>query len=495
MMGVNLLAPEPTTLEQQMIQLFKDRLRKAVDGGDGESFREYVSRVNPRYQWYIHNRILARKLQRVADGEIKRLMIFEPPRHGKTETSGRLFPAYYLDKNPEHWVGLASYGASLAVSISRAARNNFAIGGGLINPAARAANFWETSQGGGMWATGVGGAATGKGGHLLIIDDPLKDRKQANSETERQNQKEWLDAVFGTRMEPNAALVLQMTRWHPDDVAGYIMSKQDYAEEEWHVVYFPALYDGQVPSFFPSNFIVEADFRTDLNQALCPERYDQERLLQIKAGMSDFNWAALYQQRPVPKEGGMFRRSWFEIVGAVPQDGFRLRWWDRAATAGGGDYTVGALLCYDPKLDTFYIENVVRGQWSSGERDKIIKQTAMMDRDRYGISLKQWVEQEPGSSGVDAAKAFVTLLAGFPAKYEPSTGSKEDAADPLASLAQIGRVKMLSAPWNKEVLDEIETFPLGTHDDSVDAISKAFNKLARKRSRSMDPNDYPGEKK
>lgn len=346
-----------------------------------------------------------------------------------------------------------------------------------------------------MWATGVGGSATGKGGNLLVIDDPLKDRKQANSEVERANQKDWLDAVFQTRLEPDGAIILQMTRWHPDDLAGYIMSKQEYAEEEWHVVFFPALYEGAPPTFFPDNFIVEDDFREEVDQALCPERYDEKRLKEIQAGMSEFNWAALYQQRPVPKEGGMFRRSWFDIVDSVPTKMFRLRWWDRAATAGAGDWTVGALLGYDPQNDLFFVEDIVRGQWASGERDKIIKQVAGFDRDRYGLSLKQWVEQEPGSSGVDAAKAFISLLTGFPAKYEPSTGSKEDAADPLASLAQIGRVKLKRGHWNKEFLDEIESFPLGAHDDIVDATSKAFNKLSRKRRRSVDPKDYPGEKK
>jgi predicted phage terminase large subunit-like protein len=489
------LTEKVLTLEQQMVSLFKDRLKRAIDGGDSESFRQYLSRVNPRYQWYIHNVILARKLQRVADGEIKRLMIFEPPRHGKTETSGRSFPAYFLDKNPDKWVGLASYGASLAVSIARAARDNFIRGGGQINPAVRAASHWETIQGGGMWATGVGGSATGKGGHLLIIDDPLKDRKQANSEVERTNQKDWLDAVFNTRLEPDGALILQMTRWHPDDLAGYIISKQEYAEEQWHVVFFPAMFEGERPTIFPDNFILEDDFRTEVDQALCPERYPEERLVEIRDGMSKFNWAALYQQRPVPKEGGMFRRSWFEIVDNVPTIGFRIRWWDRAATHDGGDYTVGALLLYDPHADLFFVEDIVRGQWASGERDRIIKQTAIFDRDRYGLEVKQWVEQEPGSSGVDAAKAFIRLLLGFPAKYEPSTGSKEDAADPLASMAQIGRVKLRKAHWNKEALDEIEGFPFGPNDDIVDAISKAFNKLARKRARSVDPDDYPGEKK
>ena len=491
----NSLVNKVVPLEQQMVTLFRDRLRRAIEGGDGESFRQWLTRTNPRYQWYEHNVRLARKLQRVADGEIKRLMIFEPPRHGKTETSGRSFPAYFLDKNPEKWVGLASYGASLATSIARNARDNFIRGGGHINPNVRSASHWETQQGGGMWSTGVGGSATGKGGHLLIIDDPLKDRKQANSEVERMNQKEWFDAVFGTRLEPDGAMILQMTRWHPDDLAGYIMSKQEYASEEWHVVFFPALYEGSAPDFFPKGWVIEEDFRTEEDQPLCPERYPKDRLLEIRDGMSDFNWAALFQQRPVPKEGAMFRRSWFEIVENVPRVGYRVRWWDRAATAGGGDYTVGALIVYDPVEDLFFIEDIVRGQWSSGERDRIIKQTAIFDKDRYGLEVKQWVEQEPGSSGVDAAKAFVTLLRGFPARYEPSTGSKEDAADPLASLAQIGRVKMKRAPWNKAALDELEGFPLGDHDDIVDAISKGFNKLSGKRRRSADPNDYPVEKK
>src|SRR5579884_4108582 len=137
------------------------------------SFVEWVRQVAPRYQWYRHCQELADVLQRVADGELSRVMIFMPPRHGKSQTASRLFSAYYLYRHPDRFVGLASYAAGLAHTLSRAARDHYRRGGGLIRDDVRAVEHWETPQGGGMWAAGVGGPITGKGAYLALVDDPL----------------------------------------------------------------------------------------------------------------------------------------------------------------------------------------------------------------------------------------------------------------------------------------------------------------------------------
>ncbi|RME24447.1 MAG: terminase, partial [Candidatus Zixiibacteriota bacterium] len=162
------------------------------------TFREYIQRVNPRFKFYRHIEKLIAVLQRVADGEINRLMVFMPPRHGKSETVSRLFSAYYLYKHPERWVGINSYAAELAYTLSRNARENYVAGGGALKNDAAAVKHWETGKNGGLWAAGVGGPITGKGFHLGIIDDPLKNAEEAASDTIRAKQKDWYRSTFST---------------------------------------------------------------------------------------------------------------------------------------------------------------------------------------------------------------------------------------------------------------------------------------------------------
>jgi predicted phage terminase large subunit-like protein len=173
----------------------------------------------------------------------------------------------------------------------------------------------------------------------------------------------------------------------------------------------------------------------------------------------------------------MFKRAWFDIVGAIPAGGRWVRWWDRAATSKTGDYSAGVLM--QAHEGRFYIIDVQRGQWSTEERNAIMRQTAALDAQRTNGECAIWTEQEPGSSGVDVVKAIVTMLAGYSINYEPSTGSKEVRAMPFAAQCEAGNVKLVKAGWNGAYLDELCAFPFGTNDDQVDASSGAFNKLAQ----------------
>jgi predicted phage terminase large subunit-like protein len=172
----------------------------------------------------------------------------------------------------------------------------------------------------------------------------------------------------------------------------------------------------------------------------------------------------------VSYEGGLFKRQWFDVVRQAP-DGRRVRYWDKAATPDGGDYTVGLRLCR--VHDVYYVEDVIRGQWSPGERDTIIRQTAAMDG--HGVAV--WLEQEPGSSGVDSAQAAVRMLAGYNVHVEKVTGSKLSRAQPVSSQAEGRNIKLVAAAWNADFLNELCAFPNGAHDDQVDALSGAFNHL------------------
>lgn len=445
------------------------------------SFREYVSRVRPRYIWYRHCELIAGVLQRVADDELKRVMFFLPPRHSKTETISRLFMAYYLARHPDRWGGLASYAAELAHSISRDARELFVHGGGTIADDAGTIRRWRSigpggEAAGGMWAAGVGGAMTGQGFHLGLIDDPVKNAEEAASAIIGRRNQNWYRSTFYTRAEPGAALVVVQTRWPgPGDLAGWLLEQEkvdDEQPERWHVVSLEAVKEKE-PMQVPVSCTLEPDTRKE-GEALCPERYPLERLVRIRARLTAFFWLALFQQRPVPREGGMLKRVWFPIVPAMPHDvTAEIRFWDQAATPGGGDWTSGCRMARTAK-GLFIIRDMVRGQWSSGERDKRIRQTAMLD----GAEVPIAGEQEPGASGKDAAAAFIKLLTGFAVSVRPSTGDKTVRAGPLASAAEVGNVAMLVGDWNEPVLNQLAEFPYGKHDDDVDSIAGAFNKCS-----------------
>jgi predicted phage terminase large subunit-like protein len=396
----------------------------------------------------------------------------------------RLFSAYYLRRNPHHFVGINSYSADLAYTLSRAARENFIKCGGTVKDDVSAVKHWETPSGGGMWAAGVGGSITGKGFHLGIIDDPVKNAEEAASETIREKHKEWYSSTFYTRQEPDAAIVVIQTRWHEDDLSGWLLNEERQGDqpENWHVVCLPAI--AEEPPALPDSCSLEEDIR-ETGTALCPERYDEEKLSKIKARIGEYHFGALYQQRPTAKQGLFFHVDKLEIVDAVPQGAKRCRGWDKAGTSGAGDWSVGVKIAKGPD-GIFYIEDVERGQWDTASRDRTIKQVAVID----GAACKIKGEQEPGSGGKESAENFVRMLAGFSVSTETATANKSERADPFSSQVNAGNVKMVRGDWNKAYKDELRGFPHAKHDDQVDASSLAFNELSKPFVKINRPNHY-----
>jgi predicted phage terminase large subunit-like protein len=451
------------------------------------SFREFIKRVSPRYQFYRHCDELIDILQRVADDELHRVLVFMPPRHSKSETVSRLFTAYYLYRHPDRFVGLASYGADLAYTLSRAARDNFTKIGGKLSKAAKAVKQWMTTQGGGFWATGVGGPATGKGFHLGVIDDPVKDAQEAASDAIRMRNKDWFDSVFSTREEPGGAVVVLQTRWHEDDLSGYLLSLEADEPESWYIVNMQAIRESSDVEKFPDSCTVHQDWRED-GEALCPERYSLEKLRKLAKRIGDYFFGALFQQRPRPREGGQFKAGCVGFIDAqeVPRNVIRVRRWDLAATANGGDYTVGTLIAYQVDEGITTIEDVVRGQWDSAQRDRIIKETAELDLQRGAVT--HVFPQDPGSAGKDVGRAFIRLLAGFSVKTELESGDKATRADPFASQWNAGNVQLVRAPWNKAFIDEHLAFPSGKYDDQVDTSGGGYNYAARQKRTDKNRN-------
>lgn len=419
----------------------------------------------PGYRTPSHLAKLACHLKAVADGEITRLLVLMPPRHGKSELCSIRFPAWYLGRNPDHRVILAAYGADLAERFSRAIRRvietdeyRWIFPSVRLAQDSRAVNAWDIAgRRGGLKAVGVGGPITGHGANLLIIEDPIKNREEANSQTHREKVWEWYTSTAYTRLEDGGKLVVVMTRWHEDDLAGRLLEAQEAGGDKWHVLHMPAI--------------------DAAGNALWPEKYPIGVLEQIRSTIGEYDWASLYQGTPVPREGAMFKPEAMPIVEAVPANLPHVRSWDVAATPGSGDYTVGARMAGPDAEGRFYIVDIVRGQWDTDRRNRIIRQTAELD----GIEVKITVPQDPGSAGLDAARAFVRLLNGYRVEVVAVSGDKVLRADPLSAQVNAGNVAMLRAAWNGALVDELRAFPAGAHDDQVDALGDAYRWLTRKR--------------
>lgn len=410
----------------------------------------------------------------VAAGEVRRFAVHMPPRHGKSELVSRYFPAWFLGSFPDRRIILASYGDEFAADWGRKVRDvveefGAPLFGIRVRADSSAADRWDLAgRDGGMKTTGVGGSLTGRGAHLLLIDDPVKNAREAQSATIRRVHWEWYQSTAYNRLEPGGAIVLIMTRWHEDDLGGRIREQARQSGERWEVLNLPALAEEGDPLSRPEG------------EPLWPARFGREELTRIRATVGSYYWSAQYQQKPTPREGGMFKAEWLPCgLGAGP-DADRVRYWDRAATQDDGDYTVGLLMAREP-VGTYVVEDVVRGRWSSGRRDDVIRKTAESDATRYPGKIRIWGEQEPGSGGKDAALAFVKLLEGFSARTEPATGDKATRAEPFAAQAEAGHVRLARGAWVAAYRDELCNFPFGTHDDQVDASSGAFNKLAMTR--------------
>jgi len=410
-------------------------------------------------------------------------MIFAPPQHGKSELVSRRFPAYWLGKRPDDPVILSSYGASLAESHSAEARScvesdEYAelFPGVETRNDSRSKQLWRiVGKRGGMLAVGVGGPITGHGAFLGIIDDPFENWKQAQSLTVRNQVWDWWRGTFRTRIWENGAIILVMTRWHEDDLAGRLLSEQG---DRWTILRLPALAETQKDRDKSHELLgLRPGLRDPLGrkagEALCPQRFSARALQEIQRDVGSIVWFAEYQATPRAPEGNKFKREWFsQLVNEVPKDARKVRYWDKAGTEGAGDFTVGLLM--DETQGRYYIEDVVRGQWSDLGRDEVMRATAEMD----GPDVEIWVEQEPGSGGKDSANATVRNLAGFTVHVEVSSGSKEVRAGPFAAQCEAHNVFLKRASWNAAYVSELCAFPNGTNDDQVDTSSGAFSKLA-----------------
>lgn len=451
----------------------KSVIEKANKGDFMQGLHPWLKTVNPHFNWdWDYTKFMIDRLQDLSDGKIRKLMVSLPPRSGKSELCAIHFPAYFLEKDPRNRVIVGTYNQTLANKTSRRVRS-LARTRIDLDPDRKAMEEWDTKEGGGLRAVGVGAGIAGVGANLIVLDDIVRNRKDANSITVRNTIHDWYTDDIYTRLEPDSRILVLGTRWHEDDIIGRLV-RADQDINDWVIINLPAIAeeDGDV-------------LGRKKGEALNPERFPIDVLLDIRRVMGrSFN--ALYQGRPTEQEGEIFKASWFRnhLFDTLPKGGNEryemVRFWDKASSTDG-DYTVGMLIAKERISKTYYILDMVRGQWLSHERDKQMLKTAIEDQVTWGEHghVKIRHEQEPGSSGKDAAKYTNKLLAGFAVKAIKTTGDKIYRAEPYASQCEAGNVFLINSEWMEDFIDEHAVFANGKHDDIVDASSGAFNELSK----------------
>lgn len=426
-----------------------------------------------------HIQYLNQKLLDVSSGRCKRLIITEPPRHGKSEMVSKYFPAWYLGTNPDDRIILTSYESSFAASWGRKSRDLLAENQGIfgiqIAQDSASVQDWNIEKRlGGMNTAGVGGPCTGKGAKVFIIDDPCKNNEEAMSEVIREKIWDWYKSTAYTRLEPDGAMIVIMTRWHDDDLVGRLLKEQDLGGDKWEVVNLPAIatHDdliGRKPG-----------------EALWPERYSIEELRRIEKTLGPFWFSSMYQQNPVPAGGAIIKRDWWKYYTTPPDRKLFKRYiwaWDTAIKTGEeNDFTVGV---YIGETETgYYVLDLVREKLEYPDLKRVISQ-------KYHGSRASAIIIEDKSSGQQVIQEFSreTKLPIIPAGKDKKglMPDKVTRALVVTPLIQSGLVWIPeNASWVGEFVSECLSFPKGKHDDQVDALVYGLDYLKNQNHHGIE---------
>lgn len=479
----------------------------------------FTQRINPRYDagWVHHD--IARRLERfsreVAEGKSPRLMILMPPRHGKSELASRMFPAWHLGHNPDHEIIACSYNVSLAMSFSRKVKEVFndpayqSVFQTRLHPDFQANEEWGIlGTRGGYVAAGVGGGITGKGAHVLLIDDPIKNAEEADSAETREKLWDWYGSTAYTRLAPGGGVLVIQTWWHDDDLAGKLQQAMvnDDEADQFEIVKYPAIAEADEwldpateeivriahNEVVPANLLHEelpayaraAKMGVDVSGralkflrarggALHPQRYDERKLHSIKKTIPNRFWAALYQQNPVPDDGAYFTKEQFRQapLPALRRANVYVAFDFAISEKKQNDYTVGVVGLQDEN-DVLHVAEIVR--FKSGDGMFIVESILNLCQKWYSPNLILGFEDG------QIFRAIETLLKKRmrERRFYPSTQllkpitDKMARARPLQGRMQQGMVSFAeAAQWYDTARAEMLRFPAGVHDDQVDALA------------------------
>ena len=418
------------------------------------------SRLNG-FEPAAHHKLLIDRLEAVTRGEIDRLAIFMPPGSAKSTYTSALFPPWYLAQNPSKMVIAASHTAELAERWGRRVRNLVAEHsprlGYAIAADNQAAGRWATSGDGEYYAAGVGGSITGRRADLVVIDDPVRSREDAESETVREKVWDWYRADLITRLKPGAAICLVQTRWHEADLAGRILEAEGDKRDggAWEVIRLPALAELLDP------------LGREPGDALWPEWEGVEQLERKRSIIGPRDWSALYQQRPTAEDGTYFKKEWFRRYTDAPERMTIYMSGDFAVTEGGGDFTELAVWGVD-QFDNVYALDWWSGQASSdrwaAEFIRLIKRWKPVTFIGEAGPIRRAMEPLLGRMMRDE-RAYAVI------EWLSSGNDKSANARPLQAFMANGRFHFPATDWAERVQDQMLRFPDGKYDDAVDACS------------------------
>ena len=503
----NLVTILPKLSEKEQVALlkeltdFEELISKETAQKD---FLEFVKKMWPDFIMGRHHAKMAKAFEKVANGECKRLIINMPPRHTKSEFASYLLPAWFLGKFPQKKVIQTSHTAELAVGFGRKVRNLVGkeeyidiFPNTSLQADSKAAGRWNTSKGGDYFAIGVGGAVTGKGADLLIIDDPHSEQEATLAEHSPEiydKVHEWYTSGPRQRLQPGGAIVIVMTRWSKRDLTGQVVkSAMQRDGEEWEIIEFPAI----MPS----------------GNALWPEFWSLDELSVLKNELPHPKWMAQYQQDPTSEVSAIVKRDWWQCWEgeSPPACDFVLMSWDTAFEKNNrADYSACTVwgVFYQAGEPAVEIESETEEQRVKLQQGlpqaNIILLNAYRDRLEFPelkrTVMEEYKQWEPDSIIIEKKASGAPLIyelrsMGIPVQeFTPTKGNdKISRLNAVSDIFASGKVWYPPTRWAEEVIEEVASFPAGEHDDYVDSTSMAlirFRKGGYIRTAMDEPDDY-----
>ena len=446
----------------ELLKLELRKLQIKVAEESRSNFLTFVKKVWPDFISGPHHKIIAKKFEDISRGKIKRLIVNMPPRHTKSEFASNLFPAWMMGRNPKIKIIEATHTAELSYNFGRKVRNLFdqqefqdVFPNAKLAEDSKASGRFNTNKGGEYFAAGVGGAITGRGADLLIIDDPHSEQDALNENT-FDKAYEWYTSGPRQRLQPGGAIVVVMTRWSTKDLTGRLIKAQsDPKTDKWEVVEFPAIMN---------------------NKPLWPQFWKRDELDGVKASLSEQKWQAQWQQQPTSEEGSIIKREWWQIWQneKIPDLSHIIQSYDTAFSAKEtADYsaitTWGVFEPEEGGPQALILLDAKKGRWNFPE----LKQIA---QEEYRYWEPETILIEAKASGMPLTHEL--QKAGIPViNYTPSRGNdKHSRVNSVAPLFESGAIWAPNKKFAEEVIEECAAFPFGDHDDYVDSTTQALMK-------------------
>ncbi len=443
-----MLIPSPTEIRYELAR---------------RSFQEYIKLLWPDYKTAKHIDLLCEKLEAVERGEIKRLIICMPPRHSKSVHVSEYFPAWFLGKKPSRQVITATYSGEFSAGWGGKVKNHILSDATKrvfpdleLKQDTKSKTHFETTKRGEYSAVGIGGPATGRGAHLFVVDDPVKNRQDAESSVIQETCISWYKSVALTRLMPGASVILMMTRWHPNDLVGYVLKN---SSENWEVLELPAIAE-----------------KNDLlgrkeGEALWPEMYPAEELNIKKGELGSYEFNALYQQKPALIEGNFFRLNNFNRYTVLPSFPEAIIHSYDTGTKTGADNDPTSCGVWHAHKKGYYLAEVINQRINHPERKRLVLNMAardnptviLIEEEGNGIALIQDLQNDPECRHLNVIP--------IPAQGK----SKEVRALRVTGNIEAGHVYLPEkASWLYDFEHEVRHFPNAEHDDQVDQMTQAI---------------------